>query len=455
MGLHRLWSLTKLFLKLSTFGVGGSHATIAMMNEEAVIRRKWLSSQQFAEGLALCEIVPGPSSTQMGIYIGYVFAGKLGGLLAGLCFIIPAFLIVVFLSWLYFSFQSLPQLEAILFGVFPVIMAIILAFCWNLRRDILNDYFAWLIAIIIVVINLFFQVSIFLQFLLAGLAGVWFYYFRNNSLDIKYFSFISLFYIGTYKHLVSVDFFAIPSFLGYVSLKDYLFNFTQLLVKTSVFSPTHFLKTINSPIVDKVILTEGLTISSFWGWERIETFFIPLSWFFLKTGSLTFGGALVIIPVLKLNVVDTFHWLTLTEFINGIALSQIAPGPVTLSSAFIGYKIAGVLGAATATTAVFLPSFVFIMIAAPFWLKLRDSRKIRSFMLGVTPAILGAITATALSLLIVTLSQSTPLESIMKGIMAIAALIALLRYKIPIWLLVVVGAIIKPLVTIFLTVLHL
>lgn len=444
MGLPRLWSLTKLFLKLSTFGFGGSHATIAMMNEEAVVRRKWLSSQQFAEGLALCEIVPGPSSTQMGIYIGYLFAGKLGGLIAGLCFIIPAFLIVVFLSWLYFSFQSLPQLEAIFFGVFPVIMAIVFAFCWNLSKNILKDYFAWLIAIIIFIINLFFPVSIFLQFILTGLAGLWFYYLRNNPLDIKYFSFIPLFYVGIYKHLISVDFFAIPGFLGYVSLKGYLLNFLQIIINTRTFSLTYFLKTINSPILEKAALTDSLTVSSFWGWERIEPFFIPLSWFFLKTGMLTFGGALVIIPVLKLNVVDTFHWLTLTEFINGIAISQISPGPVTLSSAFIGYKIAGVLGSLTATTAVFLPSFVFITIAAPLWLKLRDSRKIRGFLQGVTPAILGAITATAVSLLTVTLSQSTPFESLMKGLIALAAFGALLRYKTPIWILVVLGAIIKP-----------
>ncbi|MGK7940197.1 MAG: chromate transporter [Crocosphaera sp.] len=448
----KLWSLTKLFLKLSTVGFGGSHATIAMMNQEAVVRQKWLSSQQFADGLALCEMVPGPSSTQMGIYVGYVFAGTLGGLIAGLCFIIPAFFIVVFLSWLYFNFQGLPQLEALLFGVYPVIMAIIFSFCWQLSKDILNNYFAWLIAVIILIINLFFQVSIFVQFILTGLAGIWFYYCKNKSLDNKYFSFLSLFTLGIYKHLSSVDFFAIPSFWGYVSLKEDLFHLIPILVNIKSLILTHVGKIYNFSVLVSRTLPDSLTVSSFWGWERIESFFVPLSWFFLKTGSLTFGGALVIIPVFKLNVVDTYHWLTLREFINGIAISQLAPGPVTLSSAFIGYKIAGFLGAITATTAVFFPSFVFIMIAAPFWLKLRDSRKIRGFIQGVTPAILGAITATAVSLLIVTLSQSTPFESTIKVIISIAALVALLRYKIPIWILVILGAIIKPFLTIFLVV---
>lgn len=116
---QRLAELAKVFLKLGTIGFGGPQAHIAMANDEAVARRQWLTPEQFTEGLAVCEMLPGPASTQMGIYIGYVRAGQLGALVSGFCFIAPAFLIVVALAWGYFRFQGLPQINDIFLGFPP------------------------------------------------------------------------------------------------------------------------------------------------------------------------------------------------------------------------------------------------------------------------------------------------------------------------------------------------
>ena len=123
--LTKLWTLAKLFLRLGCLGFGGPQAHIAMANDEVVERRQWLSLDLFTDGLAVCEMLPGPASTQMGIYIGYAYAGWLGALVSGISFIAPAFVIVVTLAWVYFRFAQLPQLTALFFGLQPVMIAII------------------------------------------------------------------------------------------------------------------------------------------------------------------------------------------------------------------------------------------------------------------------------------------------------------------------------------------
>lgn len=404
---------------------------MAMMNDEAVVRRKWLTPEQFTEGLAICEILPGPSSTQMGIYIGYLLAGQIGALVSGLCFIIPAFIIVVFLSWGYFKFEELPQLEAVFWGISPVVIAIIFSFCWKLGQQVLSNKFAKAIAFFVLWSSLLLQVSLFLQFIVAGLLGLWFYEFKNKS-------FLAVDTVSSCERFFSTELLVVFSFWGWKTLRQYFDVFDD-------FFSEKILTLLPYPTFQKVIITDMMIGSSFWGWEQIKDIGVPLSWLFLKTGTLTFGGALVIIPVLKFNVVDQFHWLNLSEFIDGIAISQIAPGPVTLSAAFIGYKIAGVIGSIIATTAVFAPSFIFVMIAAPLWFKLRDNTSVLALLQGVTPAVVGAITAASISLLIATFSQSTLLESVMAGMIVIVTLVALLRYKVPTWVLVLLGAIIKPL----------
>ncbi|HEY9648074.1 MAG TPA: chromate transporter, partial [Chroococcidiopsis sp.] len=166
-----------------------------------------------------------------------------------------------------------------------------------------------------------------------------------------------------------------------------------------------------------------------------------LTTFFLKVGSLIFGGGLVIIPLLEHEVVEQFQWLTRTEFINGVAIGQVSPGPVVLTAAFIGYKVAGVLGALVSTIAIFAPSFAFIMLASPLLLRLRQNAWIQSFLKGVMPAVLGAIAAAAVPIARVTFGQDNLLHALGAGVIAIAALVALLRFKTPTWQLVPAGAI--------------
>ncbi|HEY9763068.1 MAG TPA: chromate efflux transporter [Trichocoleus sp.] len=388
----RLRELVQVFTKLGTIGFGGPQAHIAMQNDEAVVRRSWLTPDQFTDGLAVCEMLPGPASTQMGIYIGYVRAGQVGALVAGLAFITPAFLIVLFLSWAYFKFQTVPQLAALFFGVSPVMIAIILGFCWKLAPKAIQDGLGGAIALVIFSLSLWGNLNVLLLFILAGLIGLWLYGPRRPR--------------GLPPQILSGAF--VPLAIG-----------------------NSFLAAV-SPAV--------LSLSGFWGAERIGTFFWPLLSFFLKVGTLIFGGGLVIIPLLEFEVVERLGWLTHTEFLNGVAIGQLSPGPVVLTAAFVGYKVAGVLGALVATIGIFVPSFAFIMAGAPLLLKLRQNAWIKSFLKGVKPAVLGAIAAATVPLGRSAFLQPTLLLTGLAVLICLIALVGLIRFKLPTWQLVLGGA---------------
>ncbi len=387
----RLIELAQLFLKLGLIGFGGPQAHIAMINDEAVVRRGWFTQEQFLEGVAICEMLPGPASTQMGIYTGYVRAGQLGALVAGICFILPAFLIVLTLSWAYFRFQGIPQIENLFLGVTPVVIAIIFGFCWKLGKRAITDVKGVAIALAVLLVTLLFQVNILLQFVLAGIVGLILYSPSNRS-----------------------SAWLVP-----------LLPMMQVLPKT--------LATVS---------TDTLALSSFWGLERIQEYYLTLIFFFLKVGSFIFGGGLVIIPLLESEVVNQFHWLTRSEFLDGVAIGEFTPGPVVITAAFVGYKVAGAMGALISAIAIFTPSFLFIMGAAPILVRIRQNPGIRSFLQGVTPAVLGAIAAAAIPLAKTAIIQDTLGRSILAAIIGILALIALIRFKRPTWQLVPTGAVI-------------
>ncbi|MEL6248377.1 MAG: chromate efflux transporter [Cyanobacteria bacterium J06648_16] len=382
---ERLLTLAKLFLKLGCIGFGGPQAHIAMMNDEAVTRRGWLSQDQLTDGLAVCEMLPGPASTQLGIYIGYVRAGWIGALVSGIAFIAPAFLIVVLLAWVYFRFAQLPQLTALFFGLQPVMVAIILGFCWKLGKKSVKDWVGVAIAILAFVLSLTTQLSTLLLFILFGIAGLLIYGKRLSS------------GLG----------------LG------------MLLAQTATANPV-----------------EVLSRASFWGTERFGEYLGPLFLYFLKTGTSIFGGGLVIIPLLEFEVVEKLHWLTLSEFIDGVAIGQLSPGPVVLTSAFVGYKVAGVAGALVSAVGIFTPSFLFIMLAAPLLLRLRQNVWIKAFLQGVKPAVLGAIAAAAIPLGQTAFLRETVPLSVLAIVIGVAALVAIIRFRIIAWKLILVGAVI-------------
>ncbi|MEM1369999.1 MAG: chromate efflux transporter [Cyanobacteria bacterium P01_H01_bin.15] len=382
---EKLTALAQLFLRLGAVGFGGPQAHIAMINAETVQRRQWFTQAEFTEAMAICEMLPGPASTQMGIYAGYLYAGPWGALVSGFCFIAPAFVIVVGLSWLYFEFQGVPQLTGIFLGVSPVVTAIILSFCWKLGKKTITHWTSVAIAAAVFALVVTTNISVLILFLGAGLVG--FLLHRPSASS---------------RSLLPI----------------------WPLIATSTFP------------------TETLTLGSFWGTDRTVAYTLPLVIFFVKVGAFIFGGGLVIIPLLEFEVVEKLAWLTREEFINGVAIGQLSPGPVVLTSAFVGFKVAGLWGALVSAIAIFLPSFVFIMALAPVLTRLRQQPAVKAFLKGVTPAVLGAIAAAAVPLAQSSLSQPNVLSSGIALIILLAAIFAQLRLKIPTWLLVLAGGLI-------------
>lgn len=374
--ISRLQELAGLFLRLGAIGFGGPQAHIAMINDEAVERRGWLDNDEFSDGLAVCEMLPGPASTQMGIYTGYIYGGWLGALVAGLAFITPAFFIVVGLSWVYFQFQQLPQLIALFFGLSPVMIAIILGFCYKLGRKSIQNWISIAIAGLAFLTSAFSDLSTPVLFLLAGLLGMGLYGPRGLRLN----SFMPLGLLATLQ-------------------------------------PT-----------------------TFWGTERLSGYGWPLFTFFLKVGTFIFGGGLVIIPLLEFEVVERLGWLSTSDFINGVAIGQLSPGPVVLTAAFVGYKMAGFFGALISAIGIFTPSFLFIMLAAPVLIRLRRNAWVQAFLRGIKPAVVGAIMAAAVPLGQTAFVRETWALSVLAVVVAIASLSAIIRFKITTWKLILAGA---------------
>jgi chromate transporter len=401
---ENLGELARLFLKLGCIGFGGPPAHMALMAEAVVERRQWLSSAEFAEGMAICEILPGPASTQLGIYIGYRRGGLLGGLLAGICFIAPALVLVVALSWAYFHFQGLPLTTGLMFGVKPVVVAAIAAFCWKLAHKTLKKSSHWAIAIAVIGAVLGLKLNMLLVFPLAGAVGMALY--------------------GPWRSRGTGS--GGPSGL-------------LTLPALGELSPGGILAI--APLLAVAPAADALAVASFLGLERIGDYGVELMWFFLRAGSLVFGGGLTIVPLLEFEVVQGYGWLTQAEFLDGVAIGQLTPGPVLLTVAFVGYKVAGLLGAIAATVAAFLPSFGFIILASPVLATLRSLPWVRAFLEGVTPAALGAVAAASVSLVssALVLETGDPGRSLIAAVLLGAAAIALIRYRRPLWQLLPLG----------------
>lgn len=321
--------LALLFLKLGTIAFGGPAAHIAMMEDEVVRRRKWISQEHFLDLLGATNLIPGPNSTEMAIHIGYLRAGWKGLVLAGLCFILPAISITLVLAHLYVTYGTLPQLQPFIGGIRPAIIAVILASILRLSKPVVKNPFIITVGILVVILNLI-GLDEILLLLSSGIAGLLWKirrrFFQMNA-------------------LLSV--FAVPA--------------------------------IGMPILSESA-SNGATLTA-------------LGLFFLKIGSVLYGSGYVLVAFLRGGLVETRLWLTETQLLDAIAAGQFTPGPVLTTATFVGYLILGIPGAAVATLGIFLPSFIFVLIISRFIPKLRKSPLASGFLDGVNAASLGLMLA--------------------------------------------------------------
>ncbi|WP_143306593.1 chromate transporter [Chitinophaga vietnamensis] len=327
---YSLRDLIIYFLKLGTWGFGGPVALAGYMHRDLVEDKKWISEEDYKEGLTLAQLAPGPLAAQLGIYMGYVHYRLLGATLAGLAFVLPSFLMVLGLGFIYVRWQGIPWMQAVFYGVGAAVIGIITVSAWKLtRKSVGND--KTLIAI----------------YLVTAAYTIW---QENESIWVFLGG-------GILYWLLKAP----PTKLSFLHKGT---SVTKLFIPPALLNITP--------------AASGKTL-----WQMLL--------YFTKAGAFVFGSGLAIVPFLYGGVVKEYGWLNEQQFLDAVAVAMITPGPVVITVGFIGYLTAGLPGACIAALGTFFPCYMFTVLPAPYFRKYGKNPGIKAFVDGVTAAAIGAI----------------------------------------------------------------
>ena len=376
-----IFQIAKSFLRLGATAYGGP-AMVVNIKKLVVGKYGWMDEKDFHEGIALCQLIPGATAFQMSGYVGYKVRGAWGALVACASFMLPAFVLMVLLSAVYLSAGYLPAIHSLFMGLRAMVVAIIAFSAFNLGKSSIKNWQGAMIALIALIAYLA-KMNVFLVILLSGLMGLLLHPRKSDNENINHF--------GVKE---SVNKKQIPA------------GFFILIVAGVSF-----------------ILLLGL---------KFAPQLAGMSFSLMKIGSVAFGGGFTMIPLIQAEVVSKHNWLTTREFLDGIAMGQITPGPIVITTTFIGYKISGVFGAIISTISVFLPSFLILLFFAERY------EAIKKF--ATVKWTLGGVLSSFSSMLIITVYNfgMTALIDIKTAALAMAALVAMLL-KIEIAYIIIFG----------------
>jgi chromate transporter len=335
----RLREVAGVFLRLGFISFGGPAAALALIEDEVVHRRRWLDRGHFLDMVATVNFIPGPNSTELAIHLGLLRAGFAGLLVAGICFVVPAVLIILPIAWFYVRFGSLPQVQHILYAINATIIAIVVVAMGRFARTGIRDSFSATVAIG------------------AAAAGFACQYYFGHSPELLILAVAAL--AGVIRH--------------YLPRK-----------------PPHLLLSLPAPWLGAAILDPTLH-DNLW----------RMTLFFLKVGATLVGSGYVLVSYLQTGLVDQLHWMTPQQLLDTIAVGQVTPGPLLTSATFAGYLLGhqtfhggltgGIAGALLATGAIFAPAFVFIALLGPLLPKLRKNPLAREALDGMNAAVVALI----------------------------------------------------------------
>jgi len=376
----RLRDLATLFLKLGAISFGGPAAAIALMQDEVVRRRQWLTRQQFLDMLGLTNLIPGPNSTEMAITVGFAHAGWAGLVVAGASFIVPAALITSAVAWAYVRFGTLLLAQSLLAGVKPAVIAVIVIAVWRLGKVAVHD--VWLALLGALALAAFLaKLSPLLILFGGGLLGM---IAKQAS-----------------KPRDETSSNATKTHAGMLVLRK-PFLLPNLLAGASA-------AVAAMPAIKRVPLAR-------------------IGWFFLKVGAVLYGGGYVLFAFIEQGLVRDHHWLTQQQLLDAIAIGQFTPGPLLSTATFIGYLLGGAWGAAVATIAIFLPSFIYVAALGPILPKLRRSAWMAAFLDSVNVCAVSLMAGVSIKL------AGDALRGWPMGVIAVAAFAVLWKWKInPAW----------------------
>jgi len=407
----------RFWLKLGFISFGGPAGQIAIMHQELVERRRWISERRFLHALNYCMLLPGPEAQQLAIYLGWLLHRTWGGVVAGLLFILPSLFLLILLGWIYLRFGQVPEIAAILYGVKPAVTAIVLFSAYRIGSRALKNGLLWSLAVLAFLAIFALHAPFPLIILIAAV-------------------------LGTIGERIVPQAFVIGG--GYGLSKP---NFGSALIDDHTPVPEHarFCRLhLIKLVITGLILWAGVMGLLCWqyGWHGMLT---QMGWFFTKAAFLTFGGAYAVLPYVYQGAVEHYHWLSATQMIDGLALGETTPGPLIMIVAFVGFlggwnqmplgTDASLLSAITAATVVtyftFLPSFLFILAGGPFVESTRGNLKFTAPLSAITAAVVGVIVNLAVFFALHVFwpkGFNDTFDSIAALIGAIA-LLALFRYK--------------------------
>lgn len=376
-----LRELAVFFLRLGTTAFGGPAGHIAMMEDELVRRRKWLSREKFLDLLGASNLIPGPSSSELAIHIGYLRAGWAGLLVAGACFIFPAACMVGALAWAYVHFGKLPATSALLYGVKPVVIAVILQALWGMATTAIKTRLLAVVGIVSVVLAA------------LGLQPILLLVFAGAAVVLA----SQAFRVMRRKRAASLA--------PLAALRSVARSATSLAATAS----------------GAAAVTAPFSLGS-------------LFLVFLKIGAVVFGSGYVLLAFLRADLVVHRGWLTDSQLVDAVAVGQVTPGPVFTTATFIGYLVGGASGAVVATIAIFLPAFLLVAASGPLLPHIRQSKFAGAFLDGVIVASLALMAVVTFQL------ARASIRDLLTAILAVTSLFVLLRFRLNSAWLVLLGA---------------
>ena len=365
------------WLKLGFISFGGPAGQIAILHEELVEKRKWISEQRFLHALNYCMLLPGPEAQQLATYLGWLMHRSIGGIAAGILFLLPGMLLLIGLGWAYCTYAELPMVSAALRGIKPVIVAIVLFAAYRIGSKILKDRLLWSLCVLSLLASALLHAPFPLIILCAGLLGFLWEKTRNQSPTSK----------DDQKK-------------GPEKSEEAFFDDTAPAPSHTQFR-LHRLLTVIGTVLALWLAAMGLLIQV----SGSDGLLPQMGWFFTKAAFLTFGGAYAVLPYVFEASVEHYHWLSPQQMMDGLALGETTPGPLIMIVTFVGYLAgakaeifgaaqpfwSGFLAALVATFFTFLPSFLFILAGAPLVEATHQNVRLKAPLNAISAAVVGVI----------------------------------------------------------------
>lgn len=388
-GLYTYLDLFWTFLKIGSTAFGGFMALISVVQNYAVDRKKLLTNEDMLDGISLATILPGPVAVNVIAYVGYKIRGVMGAMICASAVILPSFILILALSYMYFIWGEIPAVNNLFKGFLPAVAAIIVAAAYNMGRKTLRHSPEYIIA-------------------LAAMA--------------------ILIFVGGFFSTIAII--VISGIIGFIIFQDKSIKplSKDLATNSRDRKSSHTSSRVNSVTA---LPLAAVTVS------LLSTNYLLISKLFINFAAMSlllFGGGFVFIPLMQETVVDAYGWVSNKEFIDGIALGQVTPGPILISATFIGFKVAGLIGATAATIGIFMPPAILMLVCAHYMEKLKTSENIKATLKGIRCGVIGMIAAASY---VVMLSSEQHWAT---ALIFISALFALLKIKLEVvWIIPVAG----------------